>query len=63
MVQCSDCRSASCAEKEVAQFPDPKGSDPVQKMLEIEDHAEQMRDTGMHVDDQDVYSTCVSALT
>jgi len=31
-------------------------------MLEIEDHAEQMRDAGMHVDDQDVYSTYVSAL-
>ena len=43
-------------------FQIPKGSDPVQKMLEIEDHAEQMRDAGIHVDDQDVYSTYVSAL-
>ena len=48
--------------KKLHNFQIPKGSDPVQKMLEIEDHAEQMRDAGMHVDDQDVYSTYVSAL-
>ena len=48
--------------KKLHNFQIPKGSDPVQKMLEIEDHAEQMSDAGMHVDDQDVYSTYVSAI-
>ena len=48
--------------KKLHNFQIPKGSDPVQKMLEIEDHAEQMRDAGMHVNDQDIYCTYVSAL-
>ena len=40
----------------------PKTSDPVQKLLEIEDHAELMRDAGIKVDDQAVYGAFVAAL-
>ena len=40
----------------------PKISDPVQKLLDIEDHAELMRDAGIKVDDQAVYGAYVAAL-
>ena len=40
----------------------PKGSDPMQKFLEIEDHAELMRDAGIQVDVQSVYGIYVAAL-
>ena len=34
----------------------------MQKLLEIEDHAELMRDAGIKVDDQAVYGAYVAAL-
>ena len=40
----------------------PKGSDPVQKLLEIEDHAELMRDARIQDDVQSVYGIYVAAL-
>ena len=43
-------------------FQVPKTSDPVQKLLEIEDHAELMRDAGIKVDDQAMYGAYVAAL-
>ena len=43
-------------------FQVAKGSDPVEKFLEIEDHAELMRDAGIQVDVQSVYGIYVAAL-
>ena len=40
----------------------PKTSDPAQKLLKIEDHAELMRDACVKVDDQAVYGAYVAAL-
>ena len=40
----------------------PKTSDPMQKLLDIEDHAELMRDAGIKVDDQAMYGAYVAAL-
>ena len=37
--------------QQLTNFQVPKTSDPVQKLLEIEDHAEFMRDAGIKVDD------------
>ena len=37
--------------QQLTNFQVPKASDPVQKLLEIEDHAELMRDAGIKVDD------------
>ena len=48
--------------KKLSNFPFPHGSDPVQKFLEIEDHAELMREAGIAVDDQEVYGAYVGAL-
>ena len=44
------------------QVPIPKTSDPVQKLLEIGDQAELMRDAGIKVDDQAMYGAYVAAL-
>ena len=41
--------------QQLTNFQEPKTSDPVQKLLEIEDHAELMHDAGIKVDDQAVY--------
>ena len=41
----------------------PKTSYPVQKLLEIEDHAELMRDAGIKIDDQAMYGAYVAALS
>ena len=49
--------------QQLTNFHVPKTSDPVQKLLEIEDHAELMRDAGMKVDDQAVYGAYVAALS
>ena len=48
--------------QQLTNFQVPKTSDPVQKPLEIEDHAELMRDAGIKVDDQAVYGAYVAAL-
>ena len=48
--------------QQLTNFQVPKTSDPVQKLLEIEDHAELMRDAGIKVDDQAVYGVYVTAL-
>ena len=48
--------------QQLTNFQVPKTSDPVQKLLEIEDHAELMRDAGIKVDDQTVYGAYVAAL-
>ena len=48
--------------QQLTNFQVPKTSDPVQKLLEIEDHAELMRDAGIKVDDQSVYGAYVAAL-
>ena len=48
--------------QQLTNFQVPKTSDPVQKLLEIEDHAELMRDAGIKVDDQAVYGAYVAAL-
>ena len=48
--------------QQLKNFRVPKTSDPVQKLLEIEDHAELMRDAGIKVDDQAVYGAYVAAL-
>ena len=42
-------------------FQAPKGSDPVQKFLEV-DHAELMRDASIQVDVQSIYGIYVAAL-
>ena len=47
--------------KKLTNFQVPKTSDPVQKLLEIEDHAELMRDAGIKVDDQAVYGAYIAA--
>ncbi|CAN0278006.1 unnamed protein product [Ascophyllum nodosum] len=47
---------------QLTNFQVPKTSDPVQKLLEIEDHAELIRHTGIKVDDQAVYGAYVVAL-
>ena len=46
----------------MTNFQVPKGSDPVQKFLEIEDHTELMRDAGIQADVQSVYGIYVAAL-
>ena len=46
----------------LTNFQVSKTSDPVQKLLEIEDHAELMRDAGIKVDDQVVYGAYVATL-
>ena len=48
--------------QQLMNFQVPKTSDPVQKLLEIEDHAELMRDAGIKVDDQAVYGAYVADL-
>ncbi|CAN0407353.1 unnamed protein product, partial [Laminaria digitata] len=48
--------------KKLTSFNIAKGSDPVEKFLEIEDVCEAMRDAGMDVDDQTVYGIYVAAL-
>ena len=48
--------------QQLTNFQVPKTSDPVQKLLEIEDHAELMRDAGIKVDDQVVYGAYIAAL-
>ena len=48
--------------RQLTNFQVPKGSDPVQKFLEIEDHAELMHDAGIQVDVQSVYGIYVAAL-
>ena len=48
--------------QQLTNFQVPKTSDPVQKLLEIEDHAELMRDAGIKVDDQAVYGDYVAIL-
>ena len=48
--------------QQLTNFQVPKTSDPVQKLLEIEDQAELMRDAGNKVDDQAVYGAYVAAL-
>ena len=48
--------------RQLTSFQVPNGSDPVQKFLEIEDHAELMRDAGIRVDVQSVYGIYVAAL-
>ena len=48
--------------QQLTNFQVPKTSDPVQKLLEIEDHAELMCDAGIKVDDQAVYGAYVAAL-
>ena len=48
--------------QQLTNFQVPKTSDPVQKRLEMEDHAELMRDAGIKVDDQAVFGAYVSAL-
>ena len=48
--------------RQLTSFQVPNGSDPVQKFLEIEDHAELMRDAGIQVDVQSVYGIYVAAL-
>ena len=48
--------------QQLTNFQVPKTSDPVQKLLEIEYHAELMRDAGIKVDDQAVYGAYVAAL-
>ena len=45
--------------QQLTNFHIPKTTDPVQKLLEIEDHAELMRDAGIKVDDQAVYGAYV----
>ena len=47
--------------QQLTNFQVPKTSDPVQKLLEIEDHAELMRDAGIKVDDQAMYGAYVAA--
>ena len=49
--------------QQLTNFQVPKTSDPVQKLLEIEDHAELMRDAGIKVDDQAMYGAYVAALS
>ena len=46
--------------QQLTKFQVPKTSDPVQKLLEIEPHAELMRDAGVKVDDQAVYGAYVA---
>ena len=48
--------------QQLRNFQVPKTSDPVQKLLEIKDHAELMRDAGIKVDNQAVYGAYVAAL-
>ena len=48
--------------QQLTNFQVPKTSDPVQKLLETEDHAELMRDAGIKVEDQAVYGAYVAAL-
>ena len=48
--------------QQLTKIQEPKTSDPVQKLLEIEDHAELMRDAGIKVVDQAVYGAYVAAL-
>ena len=48
--------------QQLTNFQVPKTSDPVQKLLEIEDHAELMRDAGIKVDGQVVYGAYVATL-
>ena len=48
--------------QQLTNFQVPKTSDPVQKLFEIQDHAELMRDAGIKVDDQAVYGAYVAAL-
>ena len=48
--------------QQLTSFQVPKMSDPVRKLLEIEDLAELMRDAGIKVDDQAVYGAYVAAL-
>ena len=48
--------------QQLTNFQVLKTSNPVQKLLEIEDHAELMRDAGIKVDDQAVYGSYVAAL-
>ena len=49
--------------QQLTNFQVPKTSDPVQKLLEIEDHAELMHDAGIKVYDQAVYGAYVAALS
>ena len=48
--------------QQLTNFQVPKTSDSVEKLLEIEDYAELMRDAGIKVDDQAVYGAYVAAL-
>ena len=48
--------------QQLANFQVPKASDPVQKLLEMEDHAELMHNAGIKVDDQAVCGAYVAAL-
>ena len=48
--------------KKLTYFNNAKGSDPVEKFLEIEDVCEEMRDAGMDIDDQTVYGIYAAAL-
>ena len=48
--------------QQLTNFQVPKTSDPVQKLLEMEDHAKLMRDAGIKLDDQAVYGAYVAAL-
>ena len=48
--------------QQLTNFQVQKTSDPVQKLLEIEYHAELIRDAGIKVDDQAVYGAYVAAL-
>ena len=48
--------------QQLTNFQVPKTSDPAQKLLEVEAHAELIRDAGIKVDDQAVYGAYVTAL-
>ena len=48
--------------QQLTDFQVPKTSDPVQKLLKIDNHAELMRDAGIKVDDQTAYGAYIAAL-
>ena len=48
--------------RQLNNFQVPKGSGLVQKLLEIKDYAELMRDAGIQVDVKSVYGIYVAAL-
>ena len=63
MVYSPNSGTTSDASSTTEEFPNTETSDPVQKLLEIEDHAELMRDAGIKVHDQAVYGAYVADLS